>query len=64
MLGIKLIHLYMPMSFLCLWLSGTSQISPVSDPSECKPAPLKSQRVQDAVGESWELPSSIHRRDQ
>lgn len=31
MLGMNPIHLNMPMSFLRLWLSGTSQISPVSD---------------------------------
>lgn len=64
MLGIKPVHLHMPMSFLCLWLSGTSQTSPVSDPNEYKPAALKSQRVQDAAGESWELPFCIQRKDQ
>lgn len=61
-MGIKPFHLHKPMEFLCLWLSGTSQISPVSDPSGCKLVPLKSQRVQDAAGESWELPSCIHRK--
>lgn len=64
MLGVEPVHLHMPISFLCLWLSGKSQISLVSDPSECKPAPLKSHRVQDAAGESWELPFCTHKKDQ